>query len=164
MTPSPGIVTTSAETSSHLMNADVLSRRRPPERMDPIKQREEAQQAVGVTTYSPSPYMQLVSRLENMVRGQKLDPMALQQLRSQIGQNLTLMPETARRSIESLDEYANLGVDQFAALGDRLVSALQNPAQAQSALALLKQPRFAVHMKPNAGARVYGPQGMLRAS
>ena len=108
--------------------------------------------------------MQLVSRLVNMVRGKKWDQVALQQLRLQIGQNLTLMPETARRAIESLDEYANLGVEQFAALGDRLVAALQNPAQAQSALALLKQPRFAVHMKPNAGARVYGPQGTLRAS
>ena len=163
MIPTSNAIAAGAETSPHL-NANVLAYRGPPAKPETTVKRLVDKDGVAKTTYSPSAYMMLVSRLEGMIRRGSVDRDLLVELGAQLNERLAHAPEQARQRIQALGEYSALGVEKFAALPERIVTNLQEQATARTALELLKQPGFAAVMKIESSAQLYGPGGVLRAS
>lgn len=164
MATSPVTISGSAESSPHLMNSNVLSYRRGAEKLKQDSAGEGQGAGAAGMVYTPSDYLLLVSRLENMVRRGAAHRATLERLRGEIGRQLATLPEAARQRIQGTEEYARLGAEDFAQLPQALMAALQDAERSQAALDLLKQPIFAAYMRNEARARVYGPQGVMRAS
>ena len=164
MYPTTHVVTTSQEASAHLSHPNVLAHRRVPERVKRQGAGEETGTSGPGSVYAPNAYMLLISRLENMVRRNQIDPRTLDQLRSHIAQHLAGLPEHGRQTVQAIDGYAQLGAEKFARLPEVLMRDLRNPHKAQAALEFLKQPAFVAYMRDEPANRLYSAQGVLRAS
>jgi hypothetical protein len=164
MYPTTHAVATSSEASAHLSHPNVLAQRRVPDKVKRQTSGEEAVANGAGSVYSPNAYMLLISRLENMARRGELDPRTLDQLKTHMAFHLAVLPEHSRLTIQAIEGYAQLGVENLARLPDALVTALGNPEKAQAALEFLKQPAFAAYMRNEPRNRLYSAQGVLRAS
>ncbi|MEE8555047.1 MAG: hypothetical protein V3T00_04250 [bacterium] len=164
MYASTSLVTTSAESSAQLPHSNVLAHRRTPEQPKP--ELSGAQAGVGAedTSSSPSTYMLLISRVENMIRRNALEQATVDELREHLARNLGTVPESTRQTVRNLREYVSLGVENIAQLADSVIRNLREPGRAQAALALLKQPTFVAIMRNEQRMSLYGPRGVLRAS
>ena len=131
MYPSTTLVTTSADTSTQLSQSNVLAHRRAPERPKP--ELSVAQAGVGDedASSSPSTYMLLISRVENMIRRNALEQATVDELRDYLARNLGAAPASTRQTVRNLREYASLGVENIAQLADSVTRNLREPAGAQ---------------------------------
>ncbi|MBI4083688.1 MAG: hypothetical protein HY423_13870 [Candidatus Lambdaproteobacteria bacterium] len=119
---------------------------------------------IATPGFAPSAYGLMVSRLESLVNRNAVDEPSLERLRAHIAQRIGALGEDSRRALAALAEAHGVQAPRAAQVPARLQELLRNPAQAKTALALLKDTAFAALMKDQPRVRTYGPQGLMRAS
>ena len=150
--------------ASAQMHSNVLAYRQPAAQI----KREGAAKPGGTSgdegVQTPSTYMLMISRVENMAQRGAFDERTLEQLRAHLTSHLGAASEAGRQSISNLREFGALGEENVADLPQAIVRSIRDPLRAQKAFALLKQPAFSAFMRDDVRAQVYGPRGVLRAS
>jgi hypothetical protein len=157
-------VTAGSSTSNRMPDPDALAYKQNPSPAESKSEGRAIKLEIATPGYTPSAYALMVSRLESLVNRNAVDEPSLERLRAHIAQRIGALGEESRRALAALADLHGVQAPRATQVPVRLQELLRTPAQAPTALGLLKDTAFAALMKDQPRVRTYGPQGLMRAS